>query len=168
MHRLFIIIFLALSLPFTLIVRGEEPVPNERRALRISEAELARSWTRCGRMFVTTIVHTQLQRFGLTRGEPQLFAVYQVSEPVRRQLQRSTGASRTEEIYEVRWYAQRYRTWYALLGSWTPWHENQGHSIYFFRSMVQFGKTGLMVSSEQLLNVLGEFKKPSCRAIPQG
>ena len=168
MHRLLMAIFIGLSLTFTPLVRGEEPVPNELRALRISEAELAMSWIRCGRMLVTTTVLTRLQRFGLTRGEPQLFAVYQVSEPIRRQLQRSTGASRTEEIYEVRWYAQRYRTWYALLGSWTPWNANQGQSIYFFRSMVQFGKAGLTVSSEQILHVLGEFKKPSCTAIPQG
>jgi hypothetical protein len=168
MHRLLIIIFLALFLTFPLLVRGEAPVPKERRALRISEAELARSWTRCGRIFVTTIVLTRLQHFGLTRGEPQLFAVYQVSEPIKRQLQRITGASRTEEIYEIRWYAQQYRTWYALLGSWTPWNENQGQRIYFFRSTVQFGKADLTVRSEQILPGLGEFKKPSCTAIPQG
>jgi len=168
MHRWLIIIFLGLSLMFTLLVRGEEPGPNDRRALRSSEAELARVWTRCGRTFVTTLVLTRLQRFGLTRGEPQLFAMYQVSEPLKRQLERITGASRTDEVYDIRWYAQKYRTWYALLGSWTPWNDNQGQRIYFFRSTVQFGKAGLTVSSEQRLPGLGEFKKPSCPAIPRG
>jgi hypothetical protein len=162
------LIFIVLSLTFTPLVRGGEPVPNELRALRLSEAERAMSWTRCGSMLVANIVLTRLQRFGLTRGEPQLFAVYQVSEPLRRQIRRISGASRTDEIYEVRWYAQKYRSWYSLFGSWTPWNNNQGHGIYFFRSIVQFGKTGLTVSSEQLLNVPGEFKKPLCKAIPQG
>jgi hypothetical protein len=168
MHRLFMALFLGLAWTFTPVVQSGEPVPQALQALRSSEVALATSWTRCGQTWVTTLVLTGLQRFGLTRGEPQRFAVYQVAEPLTPQIRRIAGAARTEALYEVRWYAQQYRSWYALIGSWTPWNANRGNGIYFFRSLVQVGTTGVTVSSEQVLHGPGAFKKPACQAIPQG
>jgi hypothetical protein len=167
MHRLLIGMIFVLSRMFTPCVWAEEPMWNAQRALRISQVELEKSWTQCGQTWVTTIVLTRLQRFGLAR-EPQLFAVYQVAKPIRHHIRRSPGASRTDEIYEVRWYAQKYRRWYSLLGAWTPWNENRGNEISFFRSQVEFSKTELKVSSDQLLHAPGEFKKPSCTEVPRG
>jgi hypothetical protein len=167
MQRLLIGIMFVRAMVFIPCVWAEEPMRNVQRALRLSQVELEKSWTQCSQTWVTNIVLTRLQRFGLTR-EPQLFAVYQVSQPIRHHIHRLPGASRTDEIYETRWYTQKYRRWYSLLGAWTPWNENRGNDIFFFRSQVEFSKTALKVSSDQLLQAPGEFKKPSCTEVPRG
>jgi hypothetical protein len=167
MHRLLSGILFVLSMMFTPFVWAEEPMRNAQRVLRISQVELEKSWTQCSQTWVANIVLTRLQRFGLTH-EAQLFAVYQVSKPIRRHIRRLPSTSQTDEIYEVRWYTQKYRRWYSLLGAWTPWNENRGNEIYFFRSLVEFSKTELKVSSDQLLHAPGEFKKPSCTEVPRG
>jgi hypothetical protein len=167
MHRLLIGILFVLPMLCTPCVWAEDPLQHAQRALRMAQVELEKSWTLCGQTWVTRIVLTRLQRFGRTY-EPPLFAVYQVSQPIRRDIRRVPGASRTEESYEVRWSAPQYRRWYALLGAWTPWNANRGNPIYFFRSQVAFSETEMKVSSEQLLHAPGEFKKPSCTEVPQG
>ena len=167
MHRLLMSIIFVPSLMCTPCVWAQDPMRNAQRALRIAQVELEKSWTPCNQTWVTTIVLTRLQRFGLTR-EPQLFAVYQISQPLRRDIRRIPGASRTDESYEVRWSAQQYRRWYALLGAWTPWNANRGNALSFFRSQVALSKTEMKVSSEQLLNAPGTFIKPSCTELPRG